>query len=44
LPKKEFYEAELRELLTTVIEAFKEAMGKGEVQKVKLPKIKTLIR
>ena len=41
LPKRDFYEAELRELCVAVIDAFKEQQGKASV---KLPKLKTLIK
>lgn len=44
LPKKEFHEAELRELMVAVIEAYKEDETEQTGQPVKLPKIKTLIR
>ena len=44
LPKKEFHEAELRELMVAVIEAYKENETEQTGQPVKLPKIKTLIR
>ena len=39
LPKKEFHEPELRELMITVIDAYKERENKK-----KLPKAKLLIR
>ena len=44
LPKKEFHEAELRELMVAVIEAYKEHLSQDSATPEKLPKIKTLIR
>ena len=43
LPKREFYEAELRELCVAVVEAYKEN-AKADQKNVKLPKLKQLIR
>ena len=44
LPKKEFHEPELRELMIAVIEAYKENQEQETGSPVKMPKIKSLIR
>ena len=43
LPKKQFYEPEVRALMVSVVEAYKKAMDDGELPKVKLPKLKKTI-
>ena len=44
LPKRGFYEAELRELLAKVVESYKQKMETGEEETCKLPRLKTLIK
>ena len=44
LPKKEFHEPELRELMVAVVEAYKENEEQETGSPVKMPRIKSLIR
>ena len=44
LPKKEFHEPELRELMVAVIEAYKEDQEQETGQACKMPRVKSLIR